>query len=204
MSNNSVFSQVPIEDFRQKDHDILDLFWRRWSPRAMSGKRIDQPTIDQLLEAARFAPSSFNEQPWRFIYAFYGTPVWHQILDNLVPFNKDWAKKSGALVVLISKQNFSHNEKPNQHASFDCGAAWQNLALQASSLNLVAHAMAGFDAEKLSADLQISSDFKIEVVIALGYPGDKTNLSSDLQEKEIPSKRYRLVEISQMDKGNFS
>lgn len=202
MSNN-VFSQLPIEDYRKPDKKIEDLFWHRFSPRALSGEALTEEAVLTVLEAARFAPSAFNEQPWRFIYSLKDDKAWYETLDCLVEFNQSWAKKSGALLIVLAKNNFSQNNKVNHTAKFDTGAAWQNLALQARALGLVAHGMSGFDYEKLKEKFKISDDFSIIATIALGVPGDIDNLSEDLKKDEKPSGRFKVEKISSRDKFDF-
>lgn len=202
MSNN-VYSQLPIENYRKPDKKIEDLFWHRFSPRSFTGEVLSEALVLRLLEAARFAPSAFNEQPWRFIYTLKNDKAWQEILECLVEFNQNWAKKSGALVIVLAKNNFSHNNKVNITAKFDTGAAWQNLALQARALGLVAHGMSGFDYEKLKEKFKINDNFSIIATIALGFPGDINDLSDDLKDKEKPSNRKKLEEITSRDIFNF-
>ncbi len=202
MSNN-VYSQLPIENYRKPDKKIEDLFWHRFSPRALSGEPLSEEVVQTVLEAARFAPSAFNEQPWRFIYSLKDDKAWQEILECLVDFNQSWAKKSGALIIVMAKNNFSHNNEENITAKFDTGAAWQNLALQARALGLVAHGMSGFDYHKLKEKFKISDDFSIIATIALGLPGDINDLSEDLKEKEKPSDRHKLEKIASRDIFNF-
>ncbi len=202
MSNN-VYSQLPIKDYRKPDKKIEDLIWHRFSPRALSGEALNEEAVLTLLEAARFAPSAFNEQPWRFIYSLQNDKAWTDILDSLVDFNKSWAKKSGAFLIVLSKNNFSHNNKINHTAQLDTGAAWQNLALQARALGLVAHGMSGFDYDKIREKFSISDEFTVIAIIALGFPGDINNLESDLKEKEKPSDRHKTEKISSRDKFDF-
>ncbi len=198
-----VYSKDYLKKYRQINHPINDLFWCRWSPRAMSGETLNETEVLELLEAARFAPSSFNEQPWRFIYSLRNSLAWQKILDNLVPFNQAWAKNSGALVVVLSHKKYRKNDKHNDKASFDTGAAWQNIALQASLKSLVAHGMGGVNYEDLRTKFEINNDYNIEMVIALGKIAAKNVLDKELSEIEEPSDRLKLEEISSLDKFNF-
>jgi nitroreductase len=202
MSNN-VYSQLPIENYRKPSKKIEDLFWHRFSPRALSGEVLKEETILTVLEAARFAPSAFNEQPWRFIYSLQNDKAWQDIFNCLVDFNKSWAMKSAALIIILAKNNFSHNNKNNQTAQFDTGAAWQNLALQARALGLVAHGMSGFDYDKIKESFKISDDYTVIAIVALGLPGDINDLSEELREKEKPSNRHEVEKISSRDSFNF-
>ncbi len=174
---------------RKSAYPVDDMILNRWSPRAMSGEAMTEEELMALFEAARWAPSSYNNQPWRFIYAQRDTPEWQTMFDFLVPFNQDWAKNAGALVVIVSKNNFAHNEKPSRTHAFDTGAAWQNMALQGHKDDLVVHAMEGFDYDKAKTVLGVPDGYTIHAMVAVGKPGNKEDLSKELQEKEQPSDR---------------
>jgi nitroreductase len=180
---------------RTPQFPIDEIFVNRWSPRAMSGQEISDGELMPLFEAARWAPSSYNGQPWRFIYAKRGTEHWEKFLNSLVPFNQEWAKNAGVLVVMISKKNFDHNNTYSPTHSFDTGAAWENLALQASLNGLVAHGIGGFDAERAAQELGVSSEYRVEAMFALGKPGNSKNLPEYMQEKEQPSDRKPVKEL---------
>lgn len=171
------------------------LFIERWSPRAMSGEMVTDEELLPLFEAARWAPSSFNEQPWRFLYARKGTADWDVFMDLLVPFNQEWCANGSVLCVMISKENFTYNGSPNGCHSFDTGAAWENMALQGYKKGLVVHGMSGFDYEKARHMLNVPADFDIEAMCVIGKPAPKKVLSKELQEKEVPSGRKALHEI---------
>jgi len=179
---------------RKAGYPIDPLFLNRWSPRAMSGEEISEEELLTLFEAARWAPSSFNNQPWRFLYARRNTVHWPLFFDLLVDFNKTWAQHAAALVVFVSKTTFDHNGEPSITHSFDTGAAWANLALQGSLKNLVVHGMQGFDYEKARTALQIPSEFQVEAMAVIGRPGRKEDLPERLQERETPSNRRELAE----------
>ena len=117
----------------------------------MTGDSLDDETLMSLFEAARWAPSSYNNQPWRILYAKKGTASWNVFFNLLLEGNKVWAKNAAVLVVVISRKNFEHNEKPSITHQFDAGAAWENLALEASTRGIVTHGMQGFDYEKTRA-----------------------------------------------------
>jgi len=148
-----------------------------------------------LFEAARWAPSSFNNQPWRFIYAKRNTGHWDRLFNLLVDANKLWAKNAALLIVVISRKNFEYNEKPARTHQFDAGSAWENLALEASSRGIVAHGMQGFDYEKARMDLEIPDDFEVMSMIAIGKKGPKENLPPEFQDKEKLSERKPLKDI---------
>lgn len=187
---------IDVKPHRQTGKPIVDLLLNRWSPRSMSGRVLSEAEILTLLEAARWAPSSYNEQPWRFLYVIPGDGDWPRFFNLLWPFNQAWAEKSGALILGLAKQTFTHNQKPNAHGAYDLGAAMQNLALQATQMGLVTHAIAGFDAVKAQADLAIPGDYQPVVMMAVGYPGAKDDLPTDLQSKETPSGRKPLSELA--------
>jgi len=180
---------------RKAKHKINDLFIKRWSPRAMSGKPIKQEELMQIFEAARWAPSSYNGQPWHFLYAKRDTKEWNIFFKLLVEFNQQWVKNAAILCVVLSKKIFDHNGKPNSTHSFDTGAAWENLALQGSIINIVVHGMAGFDYDKAKTVLKIPDDYDVEAMIAIGKPGKKEDLPEAMREKEFPSERKKVEQF---------
>jgi nitroreductase len=191
----SQMQESDTEKVRRATNPINPLILNRWSPRSMTGEEIDNEDIMSLFEAARWAPSSYNNQPWRFIYAKRNTEHWQRLFNLLAEGNKTWAKNSALLVVVISRKNFEYNEKPARTYQFDAGSAWENLALEASSRDLVAHGMQGFDYEKARVDLEIPTDFEVMAMIAIGKKGSKEILPPELQEKEKPTDRKPLKDI---------
>ena len=179
---------------RKADHPIDNIFLDRWSPRAMSGGEIAEADLMVLFEAARWAPSSFNNQPWRILYARRNGPHWQTFLDLLVDVNQAWARNAAALLLFISKTTFDHNGKPSITHSFDAGAAWENLALQGFNKGYVVHGMEGFDYEKARRELKIPEGFRVEAMAAVGLPGRKEELPEGLQKRESPNDRRKLVE----------
>ena len=184
-----------ITKIRKVENNINPLFVNRWSPRAMSGEEISHDDLMGLFEAARWAPSSYNNQPWRFIYAKRNTDHWQRLFSLLVEGNKTWAKNAAVIVVVISRKNFEFNEKPAITHQFDAGAAWENLALEATLRELVTHGMQGFDFNEARKVLGIPDSFDVMAMIAIGKLGQKENLPRDLQEREYPSNRKPLEEI---------
>lgn len=174
---------------RKVQFPVNKIFPTRWSPRALSGESITKEELFTLFEAARWAPSSRNEQPWRFVYARRDTDAWGKLFNLLGEFNQSWTKNAAALIVVVSKNNFDHNNKLSRTHSFDTGAAWQNLALQASLMGLVAHGMEGFEYDKAKKELHIPDDYTVEAMVAVGKPGKKDDLPAALQEREQPSDR---------------
>jgi len=189
-----------IHDFRKPENDVDELFISRWSPRAMSGGEINEATLKTLFEAAHWAPSSNNNQPWRFIYARRNTPYWDTFFNLMNEGNQVWAKNAAVLIVVISKTTFDSG-KPARTHSYDAGAAWVSLALQGSLKNLVVHGMQGFDYDKAKEVLQVPSDYQVEAMIAIGKHGKKEDLPDYQQEREFPSPRKSLAEIAM--EGNF-
>jgi nitroreductase len=167
----------------------------------MSGEELSDEEFLPLFEAARFAPSSYNNQPWRFIIAKRNTPEWEVLFSLMGEFNQSWTKNAAVLAVIISHKNFEHNNQPSVTHSFDTGAAWENLALQGSLKGLVVHGMQGFDYDKARELLAIPEDFTVEAMLAIGKPGKKENLPQELQEKEVPSGRKPLADL--IFKGSF-
>jgi nitroreductase len=183
------------ESERKPSYPINPLILNRWSPRSMSGEALDDDEIMSLFEAARWAPSSYNNQPWRFIYAKRNSEHWNRFFNLLMEPNKLWAKNAAILVVVISRKNFEFNEKPAVTHQFDAGSAWENLALEASSRDIVAHGMQGFDYKKAGVDLRIPPNFEVMAMIAIGKKGPKEILPAELQEKEKLTNRKPLKEI---------
>lgn len=180
---------------RKPTYPINPLILNRWSPRSMTGEDIDNEEIMSLFEAARWAPSSYNNQPWRFIYAKRNTEHWERLFNLLAEGNRIWAKNAALLIVVISGKNFEYNGKPARTYQFDAGSAWENLALEASSRGIVAHGMQGFDYDKARIDLGIPADFEVMAMIAIGKKGPKESLPPELQEKEKLTDRKPLKEI---------
>ena len=179
---------------RNVDHACNDLFPNRWSPRAMSGEALSDEEIDSLFEAARWAPSCINSQPWRFLYAKKNTPHWEMFFKFLMDGNKLWCVNAGVLIVVAAKKTFGGRVSPT--FAFDTGAAWENLALQAHLMGLVSHGMAGFDYAAAKTELNLSDDYQILAMVALGRPGRKENLPEALLEREKPSDRISLKEFA--------
>jgi len=180
---------------RESELDVDALFLNRWSPRAMSGEALTKPELMTLFEAAKWAPSSSNEQPWRFVYAERTSERFKTFLGLLVEANQRWAKDSAALIVMISRNTFEKNGKENATHSFDTGSAWVSLAFQASLKGLVAHGMAGFDYDRARYELNVPDGFTVEAMAAVGKPAAKEVLPPDLQEREKPSLRKPLEQI---------
>jgi nitroreductase len=193
-------SQTDSDDSQRRSaFPIEPLFLARWSPRAFDGSAIAASDLAAILEAARWAPSAFNAQPWRFIYALRGDADWERLLGLLIPFNVSWVANAGALIFIASDS--AAPSKPGEaprtsHShSFDAGAAWAHIALQATRLGLHAHAMTGVDFDRARVDLEIPESFRLEAAVAIGRRGDKSSLPEALQAREAPSDRKPLGEL---------
>lgn len=201
----SLFSEPPSKEpfspadvarlRRTADHPIEPLLMERWSPRAMSGEPLSPKEILTLFEAARWAPSTYNEQEWRFLYARRDTQNWPLFFGLLVEANQAWCRNAGLLCLIAAKKTLTRNGKPNPVHLFDCGNAFENLALQGASMGLVIHGMAGFDFEKAKSSLKIPEDFDVAAMFAAGRPADPATLPGELREKEQPSGRKPLSHI---------
>ena len=183
------------EDYRTADHPIEPIFLHRWSPRAMNAEPLSQEEILTLFEAARWAPSTYNEQEWRFLYALRDTPNWPVFMDILVEANRTWCANAGMLCVITARKVFQRNRKPNPVHVFDAGLAFENLALQGSAMGLVVHGMSGFDYEKARTALAVPEDYAVCAMFAAGHPGDPKDLPAPLREREEPSQRKPVHEI---------
>ncbi len=171
----------------------------RWSGRAYdASKTVSQQQIIALLEAARWAPSCFGDQPWRFIVWDKSTDAagWQQAFDCIVPGNQSWVKDSSVLVLVAADSLFNHNGKPNRWGQYDTGAAAQNLCLQAESLGLMAHQMGGFDPARAREVFKVPEQFELMAMISVGYPADEKTLEGEVLSRETsPRSRRALGEL---------
>jgi len=181
---------------------IESIFLKRWSPRAMSGETLSELELLKLFEAARWAPSTYNEQEWRFLYARRDTAHWQTFFDLLMEANQVWCRRAAVLVVVLSHKVFARNGKANPVHSFDTGAAFENLALQGAAMDLVVHGMAGFDNEKARAALGVPEDYAVEAMIALGRPGNPHDLPPELRQREVPTGRNPVASFAR--EGRFA
>lgn len=187
---------------RQTDSGLAGMFLHRWSPRAFDGAAMPAEDLRTILDAGRWAPSSFNYQPWRFLYATRDDAEnWARFVDLLIPFNAAWAKEAAALLVIVSETTMGAADKPSHSHSFDAGAAWAGMALQAHLLGYHAHAMVGIDMDEARSQLAIPEGFRIEAAVAIGRMGDPATLPDKLREREVPSDRKPLDQIA--FRGNF-
>jgi nitroreductase len=190
---------VTTANGRTADYPIDPQFLERWSPRAFDGQPMQREDLLTMFEAARWAPSSYNTQPWRFIYGLRDTPAWRRLLPIVVEFNQAWVTTASALVIIFSKATFvtpSGREIVSESHSFDAGCAWAAFALQALALGYHTHSiMVGSEAEKACAALDVPAGLRAEVAVAVGRLGDKSQLPDKLQRREAPSGRAPLSEL---------
>ncbi|MEW9698831.1 nitroreductase family protein [Paenibacillus sp. SI8] len=182
-----------IETHRQPDHEINPQFLTRWSPRSFKNQEVPEDVLLSLFEAARWAPSGGNLQPWRFILA-RSTEELSLFHSFIAPANREWCEKAPVLALIVSNTKTASGNANTSHA-FDAGAAWGYLALEAANQGLITHAMGGFDRDKARETLAIPEEFDIHAVIAIGYRGPVDALDEKFQEREVPSSRRPLSEL---------
>ncbi|MBD2199976.1 MULTISPECIES: nitroreductase family protein [Calothrix] len=178
------------------EYPVHDFIRSRWSPRAFSDRAVEPEKLLSLLEAARWAPSSFNHQPWSFIVATKeDVTEYNRLFSTLVEFNQGWAKNAPVLILSVAKIR-TDDGKTNRHAFHDVGLAIENLILQATSLGLFAHQIGGFNADTARETYQIPADYEPATVLTIGYPGDPENLPDGLRDRELaPRTRKPLSEF---------
>jgi nitroreductase len=176
---------------------VMKPIQQRRSSRAYSNQAVEPEKIRSLFEAARWAPSSVNDQPWFYLYATKDQPeLWTKIFDTLNDGNKSWVKNAPLLIVSLASRKFKRNDRPNASAKYDLGCANAFLSLQATELGLNVHQMGGFDRQKAIEILNIPDVFELGVIIAVGYPGNPEALPENLQQREqAPRVRYRQKEF---------
>jgi nitroreductase len=190
-------SEVHKMKYAQPSTDgVLPVILERWSPRAFTDRDVSQADLKKIFEAARWAPSSFNEQPWRFIVGRRNSETYKKIAATLVPANQAWAQNAPVLVLSVAKTRFSHNDSPNGYGVHDLGAADGFITLQAASMGIATHQMAGFDQAKAREVFEIPEVYAIGSVMALGYQGDPSTLGEHYQgQEQSPRSRKPLSEI---------
>lgn len=176
----------------QVEFPVADLIRQRKSVRAFSNTPIEPSKINSLFEATRWAPSSTNEQPWRYIYATPEQPeLWNALFECLNEGNKVWARNAQLLIASMARKNFTRFQGPNHHAMYDLGGANAMLSLQAVELGLQVRQMGGFNAQRAVEALRIPADYEPGVFMAVGYPGDPEVLPENLRQRELaPRERY--------------
>ena len=189
-------TDINVDEHRQPDWPVEPMLYRRWSPRAMSGEALTRDEMMTLFEAARWAPSSYNAQNWRLLYAIRDSEHWDRFFRLMSEGNQAWTKNAGMLIVLVSRNTFEHNDNPARTHSFDSGAAWQNLALQSTAMGLVAHALQGFDYDRAKTELSVPDGYAVEVMIVVGRPGEIEDLPEGPRGMEKPNTRKPVDEIA--------
>ena len=185
-------SEIDVSNYRKPEAAADDRFMYRWSPRAMSGEPISKEQMTVLVEAARWAPSCFNLQPWRFVYSLKQDQYWDIFLGLLMDMNRVWAERAGALMVILSDDQFKDTDQSSPTSGFDTGSAWMSMALQAQSMGLVSHAMWGFHHQEVAKTIRAPEYMTARAVVAIGYPGDLEILPEQYREKEVPSSRQSI------------
>lgn len=170
---------------------VLPVFHKRWSPRSFDDRAIPLADLAKIFEAARWAASSYNEQPWRFMVGSKGSEAYQKIFDSLMPFNQLWAKSAPVLILGVAKTKFSHNDSPNRVALYDLGAAASYITLQAAALGIATHQMGGFDADNALKAFSIPEDYICGSVIALGYQGEPDALPNEQFRSQETAPRTR-------------
>jgi nitroreductase len=179
------------EKFAKTIYPINDLSKIRWSPRAFSGKPVEKEKIRSILEAARWSPSSANEQPWRFMIGFREDETWQKIFNTLDKGNKVWANPAPVLMLCIGKKVRSRNNTPNAHFKYDTGQAAAHLTFEATHQGLFVHQMAGFDPDMAIHEFEIPPDHQPLTAIALGYIGDPSSLPDELKKRELAERKRK-------------
>jgi nitroreductase len=189
---------ISVLKLAETDSAIHDLIRTRWSPRAFSNRDVSNQDLKSVLQAARWAASSYNEQPWRFFVVRKSDgDAYQRFLDTLVPANQAWAGKAPVLIIMAAKKTFSHNGSANYYGLHDAGQALAHLMLQATALGLHAHAMAGFSHEKAREVIGIPGDYDIGAAVALGYMGDVDELPEQTRKTELAKRQRKpLAEIA--------
>lgn len=178
---------------------LHELIAERWSGRSYDANRaVSSEHIISLLEAARWAPSCYGDQPWRFLVWDKNTDAasWQKALDCLVPFNQGWAKDAPLLILIAADTLFNHNGKPNRWGGYDTGAAAESLMIQATAFGMMTHQMGGFDSDKARAEFAIPEQFELMAMMSVGYAADPASLSAeDLAREQTPRTRRALGEL---------
>ena len=175
------------------EHEIDPLLARRWSPRAFSERSVEKTVLCSLFEAARWAPSCFNEQPWSFLLAGKENAAEFERLASCLSPGNHWARRAPILALSVAALDFAGNSKPNRHAYHDVGLAVENLVIQATAMGLASHQMAGFDVEKARELFQIPARHDPVAMIALGYPADPDSLPEDLRKRELAQRSRKPI-----------
>ena len=184
-----------IPQHRQNRYGSKPMFINRWSPRAMTGETIADDVLMAMFEAAHWAMSSNNNQPWRFLYARRDHPAWAKFFGLLAEGNQAWCKNAAVLLVMVAKTTFD-NGKPARTHAYDTGAAWAMFALEGASRGLVVHGMQGFDYDRAKSELGVPDGYEVQAMAAVGVLADPSILPEPYREREKPSTRKELTAIA--------
>ena len=195
---------MTVPNKRDSHPAVMPQITERWSPRSFDSSAMPQEDLEAIFTAAGLAPSAYNLQPWTFIYARHGDEHWDRLLGLLVEFNQSWARNASVLVFIVSdsmQRLRGQDPKPSHTHSFDAGAAWAMMALQAQHMGYHAHGMIGIDLERVAKELGVPDDHRIEAAIAIGRKAPAEELPEQLREREEISGRKPVSEI--MKAGKF-
>jgi nitroreductase len=180
-----------VNQFRKTRYDIDPIYIKRWSPRSFSNQKVSEEVLSSVFEAARWAPSAANVQPWRFVFASSGQDK-EIFLSFINEGNVVWCKNAPVLIAVISKMEEERFGGNNPAHAFDTGTAWGFLSLEAARKGLITHAMGGFNKEKAKEALSIPDGYQVHAIVALGYQGEKSSLEEAYQKREVPSPRNEV------------
>lgn len=192
-------AHMDVRDYRKTDHDIDPQFIERWSPRAFTGEDMPDETLFSCFEAARWAPSGGNAQPWRFVYAKKGTPEWQTFFDTAMEGTQAWLKNASVIVYFVSKTTATApngNVRPNLAHGFDCGAAWMSFALQVMKSGWVCHAAGSFKRDEARVAMGLPEGWDIHCVVGVSRQADKSTLPDALAEREVPNSRKPVTDLA--------
>lgn len=191
---------------RAPESSILPVILNRWSPRAFQPEEIDPKDLQVFLDAGRWAPSAYNIQPWRFVYARRNTPDWDRFLSWLIPFNRSWAENASAIIYIVSRtitiSGRTGEPSPVPTHAFDAGAASVLIQLQASQAGWAVHPISGFDHDLAQAGLELPEDYQVHAALVIGRQADAAALPEGLRQREQPSDRLPLEKVA--FEGRFS
>jgi len=191
---------MTISNNRSSEYPIDAMFLDRWSPRAFVNETMEESTLLTMLDAAHWAPSASNYQPWRFVYALKGGDFWLPFLGILNESNQAWANATSALIIVCSETHMQRSDgqpaRPSHSHSFDAGTAWGYLALQALKSGYYAHGMGGIDYEKAAEVVGAPEGFRVEAAVAVGRLADLSTLSEAQRQREVPNRRKPLGDVA--------
>lgn len=193
-------NMIDMKPRKELKFPVLKEIETRWSGRSFADQELNKETLLQVLEAARWAPSSYNEQPWKFVVGKKGSNIFDKLYSTLSPMNQVWAKNAGALILVLTRTTLERNDKPNKYAWYDTGASVAFLSIEAERLGLNVHQMGGFDHQAAKELFKVEEPFEVVSSIAIGHRGEPQNLSEDLKNRELaPQRRKEMEKISSFE-----